>query len=219
METEPEADLLGGEATGGTTAGNLTRAERVAKRLAGLDPMDIPLPPGSMTAQLTGVRATLCGGRVLGAEFGGHELVIATFESGMEGGWGESCAAIGKKARWLGFFSHQLTWHPPSREAGTTSAGAICARGGGGGMAAVDYHQPCCGRWLHSLCSSHSRWLQWLCPSHLTQNGCDIASSAMRARPGAGGMAAAASFQPSLVRMAALCVSQPSGWRLWLHCS
>ena len=47
METEPEADLLGGEATGGTTAGNLTRAERVAKRLAGLDPMDIPLPPGS----------------------------------------------------------------------------------------------------------------------------------------------------------------------------
>ena len=85
METEPEADLLGGEATGGTTAGNLTRAERVAKRLAGLDPMDIPLPPGSMTAQLTGVRATLCGGRVLGAEFGGHELVIATFESGMEG--------------------------------------------------------------------------------------------------------------------------------------
>ena len=47
IETEPEADLLGGEATGGTTAGNLTRAERVAKRLAGLDPMDIPLPPGS----------------------------------------------------------------------------------------------------------------------------------------------------------------------------
>ena len=47
METETEADLVGGEATGGTTAGNLTRAERVAKRLAGLDPMDIPLPPGS----------------------------------------------------------------------------------------------------------------------------------------------------------------------------
>ena len=154
-----------------------------------------------------------------GAEFGCDETVAASFEPGTEAGWVERCAAIGKKARWLGFFSHQLTWHPPSREAGTTSAGAICARGGGGGMAAVDYHQPCCGRWLHSLCSSHSRWLQWLCPSHLTQNGCDIASSAMRARPGEGGMAAAASFQPSLLRMAALCVLQPSGWRLWLHCS
>ena len=84
-EAELDACLLGDEATSDTAACNLTRAERVAKRLAGLDPMDIPLPPGSMTAQLTGVRATLCGGRVLGAEFGGHELVIATFESGMEG--------------------------------------------------------------------------------------------------------------------------------------
>ena len=106
--------------------------------------------------------------------------------------------------------------------AGWLLCGAICARGGGGGMAAVlspAMLRKQSGRWLQSLCSSHSRWLQWLCPSHLTQNGCDIASSAMRARPGAGGMAAAASFQPSLVRMAALCVSQPSGWRLWLHCS
>ena len=87
----------------------------------------------------------------------------------------------------------------------------MCA-GRGGGMAAVDYHQPCSGRWLQSLCSSHSRWLQWLWPSHLTQNGCDIASSAMRARPGAGGMAAAAraSSQPSLLRMVSclvVCVS------------
>ena len=64
-----------------------------------------------------------------------------------------------------------------------------------------------------------SRWLKWLWPSHLTQDGCDIASSAMRARPGACGMAAAASFQPTLLRMAALCVLQPSAWRLWLRCS
>ena len=160
----------------------------------------------------------------MGAEFGGHELVAATFESGMEGGWGESCAAVGKKARWLGFFSHQLTWHPPSREAGTTSAGAICARGGGGGMAAVDYHQPCCGRWLHSLCSSHSRWLQWLWPSHLTQNGCDIASSAMHeGGPPRGGRYGCSSELPAIptrvLRMAALCVLQPSAWRLWLRCS
>ena len=78
------------------------------------------------------------------------------------------------------------------------------------------------GGWLQSLCPSHSRWLKWLkwlSPSHLTQDGCDIASSAMRARPGACGMAAVVRLQPSLLRMAALCVLQPSAWRLWLRCS
>ena len=153
-----------------------------------------------------------------GAEFGCDETVAASFEPGTEAGWVESCAAIGKKARWLGFFSHQLSLQPPSREAGATSAEPFVRVAGAAGwlLSIITSHAP---EWLQSLCSSHSRWLQWLWPSHLTQNGCDIASSAMRARPGAGGMAAAASFQPSLLRMAALCVSQPSAWRLWLHCS
>ena len=70
-----------------------------------------------------------------------------------------------------------------------------------------------------TVCPSHSRWLKCLSPSHLTQDGCDIASSAMRARPGACGMAAVVRLQPSLLRMAALCVLQPSAWRLWLRCS
>ena len=110
----------------------------------------------------------------------------------------------------------QLSLQPPSREAGATSA-EPSVRAAGWPLSIITTAM--LRKWLQSLCSSHSRWLQWLWPSHLTQNGCDIASSAMRARPGAGGMAAAASFQPSLLRMAALCVSQPSAWRLWLHCS
>ncbi len=32
-------------------------------------------------------------------------------------------------------------------------------------------------------------------------------------------MAAVVRLQPCLLRMAAVCVLQPSGWRLWLHCS
>ena len=40
-----------------------------------------------------------------------------------------------------------------------------------------------------AVCPSHSRWLKWLWPSHLTQDGCDVASSAMRARAEACGVA------------------------------
>ena len=75
------------------------------------------------------------------------------------------------------------------------------------------------GGWLQSLCPSHSRWLKWLSPSHLTQDGCDVARSAKRAHLEAGGMAAVVRLQPCLPRMAALCVLQPSAWRLWLRCS
>ena len=78
------------------------------------------------------------------------------------------------------------------------------------------------GGWLQSLCPSHSRWLKWLkwlSPSHLTQDGCDVASSAKRAHLEAGGMAAVVRLQPCLPRMAAVCVLQPSAWRLWLRCS
>ena len=78
------------------------------------------------------------------------------------------------------------------------------------------------GGWLQSLCPSHSRWLKWLkwlSPSHLTQDGCDEASSAKRAHLEAGGMAAVVRLQPCLPRMAAVCVLQPLDWRMWLHCS
>ena len=119
-----------------------------------------------------------------------------------------------------------IRWQPmaaaqwqPSREAGGGKRAAICACGGGGGGLPSIVTSHGSGGWLHWLWLSHSRWVKWLSPSHLTQDGCDVASSAMRARPGACGMAAAASFQPSLLRMAALCVLQPSAWRLWLHCS
>ena len=78
-----------------------------------------------------------------GAEFGCDETVAASFEPGTEAGWVESCAAIGKKARWLGFFSHQLTWHPPSREAGTTSASPSARVAGAAG-------------WLLSIITSHA---------------------------------------------------------------
>ena len=40
------------------------------------------------------------------------------------------------------FFSPAILAAPLPRGWGD-ECGAICARGGGGGMAAVDYHQPC----------------------------------------------------------------------------
>ena len=51
--------------------------------------------------------------------------------------------AKAKKARWLGFFSHQLSWHPPSREAGTTSAEPSVRVAGAAG-------------WLLSIITSHA---------------------------------------------------------------
>ena len=48
-------------------------------------------------------------------------------------------------------------------------------------------------------------------PSHLSQDGYDVASSAKRAHLEAGGVAAVVRLQPCLLRMAAVCVLQPSG--------
>ena len=48
---------------------------------------------------------------------------------------------------------------------------------------------------------------EWLSPSHLSQDGCDVASSAKRAHLEAGGVAAVVRLQPCLLRMAAVCVA------------
>ena len=62
-------------------------------------------------------------------------------------------------------------------------------------------------------CSLHV--LDWrrsaACTSHLSQDGYDVASSAKRAHLEAGGVAAVVRLQPCLLRMAAVCVLQPSG--------
>ena len=116
--------------------------------------------------------------------------------------------------RWLGHshFSHLLwlghsqcshssgawlviiRWQPSAAPATRTNGCALAATGLAGrlplaaielspAMALEDGCNLC-------LCPSHSRWLKWLkwlSPSHLSQDGCDVASSAKRAHLEAGG--------------------------------
>ena len=110
-----------------------------------------------------------------------------------------------------------IRWQPSAAPATRTKWLRAC-RPRPRGTAAIGCHRIITshgsGGWLQSLCPSHSRWLKWLkwlSPSHLSQDGYDVASSAKRAHLEAGGMAAVVRLQPCLLRMAAVCVLQPSG--------
>ena len=108
-----------------------------------------------------------------------------------------------------------IRWQPSASPATRTNGCALVAPCLPRGTAAIGCHRITTshgsGGWLQSLCPSHSRWLKWLSPSHLSQDGCNVARSAKRAHLEAGGVAAVVRLQPCLLRMAAVCVLQPSG--------
>ena len=87
-----------------------------------------------------------------------------------------------------------IRWQPSAAPATRTNGCALAAPGLAGRLplAAIELSPAMAleDGWLQSLCPSHSRWLKWLkwlSPSHLTQDGCDVASSAKRAHLEAGG--------------------------------